>query len=101
MSLCGVYVSSGNFFDLWLAFGLGVATFLLRGLGYPIANFILALILAPIIEESFRRALTISEGSYEIFIGTPTALVLSLAAAGLIVGLTFKFIQKTAAQTRA
>jgi putative tricarboxylic transport membrane protein len=100
LSLCGVYISSSNFFDLWLAFGLGVATFFLRKLGYPIANFILALILAPIIEKSFRRALTISEGNYEIFIGTPTAFILCLIAFGLMIGLAFRFIRKNATNAR-
>jgi len=80
LSLCGVYVSSGNFFDLWLAVALGIATFGLRQLDYPVANFILALILAPIIEKSFRRALTISEGDFFVFLNTPTSAVLSALA---------------------
>lgn len=100
LSLCGVYVSSSSFFDLWLAVGLGVATFFLRNMGYPIANFILALILAPIIEKSFRRALTISEGNYEIFISTPTAFMLSLTVGGLIIGLVVKFVRQPAAEAR-
>jgi putative tricarboxylic transport membrane protein len=73
-------VSSGNFFDLWLAVALGIATFGLRQLDYPVANFILALILAPIIEKSFRRALTISEGDFFVFLNTPTSAVLSALA---------------------
>ena len=81
LSLSGVYISSGNFFDVWLALALGVIAFAMRSLGYPVANFILALILAPVIEKSFRRALVIAEGDYQVFISSPFSIAMcSLAA---------------------
>lgn len=75
-SLIGVYSSSGNFFDIWLALGLGVVAFFLRKLDYSVAGFILALVLSPIIETSFRRSLVISGGDFSALYSRPYSQVL-------------------------
>lgn len=80
-SLVGVYSSSGNFFDIWLALGVGIVAFVMRKLDYSVAGFVLAVVLSPIIEKSFRRALVISDGDYSVFWASPYAQVL----AGIIV----------------
>jgi putative tricarboxylic transport membrane protein len=90
LSLSGVYISSGNFFDVWLALALGVVAFAMRILGYPVANFILALILAPVIEKSFRRALVIAEGDYQVFISSPFSITMFGLAAVIMIATIFK-----------
>ncbi|WP_323763967.1 tripartite tricarboxylate transporter permease [Marinovum sp.] len=66
-SLIGIYSSKGQFFDLWVALGLGIAAWIVRRLDYSVAAFVLAMVLTPIIEVSFRRALVLSQGDYSIF----------------------------------
>ncbi|MFZ4452660.1 tripartite tricarboxylate transporter permease [Salibacterium aidingense] len=67
LTLVGVYSSNGMFFELWFAFFTGVICFFMRELDFSFPAFILAFVLSPIIEESLRRTLIISDGSYFIF----------------------------------
>src|SRR5699024_6166606 len=64
VSTMGVYVNNKLFFDVWLALGLGIVAFLCKKLDYSLPSFVLAFILSPIIEENFRRSLSMSSGSY-------------------------------------
>lgn len=68
LALIGVYASNYMIFDLWVALAFGVVFFLLNKLDFSAPAFILAFVLSPILEESLRRALLISNGSYTMFI---------------------------------
>lgn len=72
-STLGVYSLSRNVVDLYMLFGIGVAGFLLRRYKFPLAPVILGLVLGPLIETEFRRALVISYGDPMIFISRPLA----------------------------
>lgn len=48
--------------------------------GYPLVPAVLGLILGPMIETNYRRALTLSSGSHAAFTESPIALVLILLA---------------------
>ena len=82
ISLVGVFAIRGSLADAWitLLFGI-VGLFMLRN-GYPPAPAVLGLILGPMIETNYRRALALSGGSHQIFVESPIALaLLALAAA--------------------
>jgi putative tricarboxylic transport membrane protein len=83
LCLIGIYASKSAFFDLWLALGIGIVFYILKRLNYPVSSVIIAYVLAPIIEENFRRSLTLSNGDYEIFFSSvyAVALVLMIVAA--------------------
>ena len=83
LSILGIYATRSEFFDLWLALGLGVVAYGLRRLDYSIAGFVLAFVLAPIIETSFRRALVISAGDMTVFVTRPISLLLLLIMVGM------------------
>ncbi|RLQ93813.1 tripartite tricarboxylate transporter permease [Falsibacillus albus] len=79
--MIGVYGVSFSTFDLILLTVFGVLGFLMRLVNFPAAPFILAFILGDMIEQSFRQAMTISNGSVDIFFTRPvslTFLILSL-----------------------
>ncbi len=76
LSVIGIYTSNTSFFDLWLALGIGIFAFLLRKLDYSVAGFVLAFVLAPIIETSFRRAMLLADGDPMVFIDRPVSLVI-------------------------
>lgn len=60
-----------------LAFGfIGYA---LGELEFFQAPFVLGMVLGPIAEQEFRRALMISKGDYSIFVGSPIAIFLVVA----------------------
>lgn len=67
LALIGVYASNYMIFDLWIALVFGVLFFLLNKLNFSAPAFILAFVLSPILEESLRRALLISDGTYVMF----------------------------------
>ncbi|WP_407267799.1 tripartite tricarboxylate transporter permease [Radiobacillus sp. PE A8.2] len=81
----GVYISKSLYFDLWFALITGVIFFILHKLEFSLPSVILAFILCPIIEESLRRTLVISDGSYSVFITRPFSLLLCLVILGIII----------------
>jgi len=91
LSIVGVYASHGLFFELWLALGVGLLCFVLRQLDYSMPCFILAFILSPIIEESLRRSMLLSDGSFDIFVTRPYALAILLIICGF---LAFTLVQR-------
>lgn len=84
MCLIGIFASKSSFFDLWLALGVGVVFYFLKRLDYSVPSVIIAYVLAPIIEENFRRSLTLSSGSYEIFFSNIYAVILVLIIVSIV-----------------
>lgn len=59
----------------------GVIGYLMKRIDIPVAPVILALVLGPMAEKSFRQALFMSDGSLTIFLTRPitvTMLIISL-----------------------
>ena len=77
----GTYAVSGNPFDLWVMVVFGVIGFVLQRYGYPVAPIVLGLILGPMLETHFRRALIVSRGDYGVFFQRPIAAGLLAVAA--------------------
>ncbi|MGA2959121.1 MAG: tripartite tricarboxylate transporter permease, partial [Thermodesulfobacteriota bacterium] len=82
--LIGTYSISLSRFDLVILLGSGVMGYVFRKLRYDLAPFVLALIIGPTLEESFRQALMRSGGSFAIFWGSPMALGFIAVAAFLL-----------------
>ncbi|WP_134704621.1 tripartite tricarboxylate transporter permease [Ammoniphilus sp. YIM 78166] len=80
-SVFGVYAVQFSTFDLMLLMGCGVAGYFLTKNDFPVAPLVLGLVLGPMIENNMRRALTLSNGDFMIFLQKPISL------AFLIVGL--------------
>jgi putative tricarboxylic transport membrane protein len=65
--------------------------FCMRRFGFPVAPVLLGIVLGPLIEQEFRRAMSISGGDIMIFATRPIALTLfALTALSLIVPLARK-----------
>jgi len=91
ISFFGVYAVQYTTFDLYLLIGCGVLGYLLSKNDYPVAPLVLALVLGPMIENNMRRALTISNGDFSIFVTKPLSLIFIVAAAAwLLVPLLLK-----------
>jgi putative tricarboxylic transport membrane protein len=73
----------------------GAMGYLMRCWDYPVAPMIVGLILGPMAENQFRRALQISLGDGFVFFKHPSsALLLALAAIALIAPIVFKGLRK-------
>jgi putative tricarboxylic transport membrane protein len=80
-STLGVYSLGREVADLYMMFGIGILGFLLRRYCFPLAPVILGLVLGPMLETEFRRALLGSQGNWMVLFDRPMAasiLVLAL-----------------------
>lgn len=63
----GAYTVASHSFDIWLALGFGIAGYVFKKLDYPLAPFVLAMVLGDKAEDAFRQAMLTSDGSPAIF----------------------------------
>jgi putative tricarboxylic transport membrane protein len=84
ISSVGVYAVHATTFDLVLMTALGVAGYLLRKQGVPMAPLILGFVLGDMMEQNLRRALSMTNGDASILIESPISIGLWLAAAAMV-----------------
>jgi putative tricarboxylic transport membrane protein len=80
-SSLGVYSLNRSTFDLALLLIMGGIGYLMRRFGFPTAPCIIGLILGPLAEENMRRALSISQGDWSVFVSHPISAGLLLISA--------------------
>ena len=73
----GAYAIASRVFDIWVMLAVGVVCFVLRRQGYPVAPFVLGLVLGDIVDKNLRRGLVISDGDLLPFFTRPIASVLA------------------------
>ncbi len=86
ISAIGVYSINGSMLDLYLMLLFGIVGYVFDKCDIPVAPLVLSLVLGGMMEQSFRQAMTISEGSLKIFVGsgiTVTLVVLSAVSIAL------------------
>jgi putative tricarboxylic transport membrane protein len=76
----GVYAVSGSIVDVFIAFTIGVIAVFMRRFEFPIAPVILGVILGPMMEVQFRRALLLADNDLTVFVRRPLTLILLLLA---------------------
>jgi putative tricarboxylic transport membrane protein len=92
--LMGVYSISNNAADVIITIIFGIIGFFMRKYEYDLAPIIMALLLGPIIETSFRQSLSISRGSISIFIEKPISAVCLGVTALLLISSGFSAYRK-------
>lgn len=63
----GAFTVANKEFDIWLAMIFGVAGYVFKKLDYPLAPFVLAMVLGNKAEDAFRQAMLSSGGEASIF----------------------------------
>jgi putative tricarboxylic transport membrane protein len=71
LCIVGGFAPSQKMHDVWMIAGFGVAGYLLRKADYPLAPLVLALVLGPLMEKSFRQTLIAEQGNVLAFIERP------------------------------
>lgn len=84
VSAVGVYSVHATTFDLVLMTLLGVAGYLLRKRGVPMAPLILGFVLGDLMEQNLRRALSITNGELGILVESPISIGLWVGAAVMV-----------------
>ncbi len=77
LCVLGAYSITQRLFDVWVMLVVGVVCFVLRRRGFPVAPFVLGLVLGEIIDKSLRRGLVLSDGSLAPFFTRPISAVLA------------------------
>ncbi|MGN8646284.1 tripartite tricarboxylate transporter permease [Gracilibacillus sp. HCP3S3_G5_1] len=95
-SIIGAFALNNSFFDVWIVFISGMVGLIFRKLDYPLGPLILGLLLGPMAESNFRRALLMGgDFPYSIFFTRPISLVLIIIAIlSLILPVLNKMIQR-------
>ena len=88
LCVVGTYSANKNVFDLWIMLGFGIGGYVLRKFEYDLAPFVIAFVLAPLLEQSLRQSLVMSPDGAMILIKRPVAAVL-LAASAVLTYLMF------------
>ena len=80
----GTYSLNNSVFDVGLMYLVGMIGFVMRRVEIPVAPAIIGMILGPMAEQQFRRALAISQGDASVLFTRPlSAALLALAAFAL------------------
>ena len=82
----GVYSAANSVLDVLIMYGIGVLGFLARRHDFPVGPIVLGVILGPLLESQFRRAMSIAQGDLSIFVTRPlSATILAFAVAAIVV----------------
>jgi putative tricarboxylic transport membrane protein len=77
----GSFSVTNSMFDVATCFGFGVIGWVLKRYGYPMAPIVLGMVLGPIMEVNFRRAVMM--GGYSVFFTRiPSLLLLTISVLG-------------------
>ena len=91
----GAYSLHQSVVDLLTLYVFGLLGFVMRRWNIPVAPAIIGLILGPLAETQFRRALAISQGDLSVFITQPiSAAVLAVSALLLVVPIVFSLVRR-------
>jgi putative tricarboxylic transport membrane protein len=80
----GVYSVANSVVDVLIMYAIGILGFFLRRYDFPVGPVVLGVILGPLLEAQFRRALQISQGDMTVFLTRPVSAVILLAAVAAI-----------------
>lgn len=90
----GVYTLNGTSFNIYVMAVFGLLGYVFRRLECEPAPFLLGMILGPMMEEYFRRAMLMSRGDAMVFIERPISLIMLIFAAFAIGAVTLPFIRR-------
>ena len=75
MCVIGAYAIRNSVFDVYTLAAVGLMGYLLLRAGIPVTPVVLGLVLGPTLEREYRTAVIMSEGAFDIFYTSPTALL--------------------------
>jgi len=83
--IIGAYSLNNSLFDVGMMIFCGLLGYLFKKLDFPLAPAILTLILGPLMEQSLRESLSVSQGDFTIFFTRPISLFFLILAGVIMV----------------
>ena len=96
----GVYSSHNKVFDIWVLLFFGVVGYGMLLLKLEAVRLLLRFILGNPLEETFRRALVLSRGSFDVFWQRPVSALALAVALGLLLLAVWSFLRPRLAGRR-
>jgi len=96
----GIYSVNNSLFEVGEVLVFGVAGAIFVALKFPVSPILLGYVLGPMVEENFRRALRLSNGSMAVFVEHPISAVF-LTFCGLLVLAQLYFASRAAMRRRS
>jgi TctA family transporter len=91
----GTYALNSSVSDVMIMTVFGIIGYAFRKLDCEPAPLLLGLVLGPMLEENFRRAMVLSGGDWSVFVRRPISLGFLLLAAGLLLAITLPNIRRS------
>jgi len=92
--IVGVYEVNHSTVDVWIMLIMGALGYALRKFEFDPAPLVLGLVIAPLLEQSLRQSLIMSNGNYFIFLNRPISAGLLIVSACLLVMAALSFVLK-------
>jgi putative tricarboxylic transport membrane protein len=97
LCLVGVYSINNSLLDVWLMIGFGVLGYVMKRIDISPAPLVLALVLGPMMERSFRESMMLAGGNLSTFVTRPiSASILALGVLVLVTPLFMNLLKKSA-----
>ena len=84
----GSYAINNSIFDVLTMFVFGIVGFFMLTMNMPPIPFLIAFVLAPMLEKGLRRSLVISGGDPLIFFQSPIAIIFFILTIFAVISLT-------------
>ena len=94
--IIGVYEVNNSVVDVWIMLIMGILGYALRKFQFDPAPLVLGLVISPILEQSLRQSLIMSNGNYFIFFTRPISLGLMCVSILLLALSAYAFLLKRA-----
>jgi putative tricarboxylic transport membrane protein len=98
IALTGIYATNNSVTEVYITVIFGIIGYFMKQIDLPAAPVIMGIILGPLIETHYRRALIISNGAYSTFFTHPISAVFLCAA---ILSILYPVIRWAIKRTKA
>ncbi|MCM3716193.1 tripartite tricarboxylate transporter permease [Alkalihalobacillus oceani] len=82
--IIGTFAVRNSIFDIWVMLVFGVVGYFLEKIKFPVAPIVLGVVLGPLAEEEFRRAVQMAGGDFMVFLTRPISGTLIVIAVILL-----------------
>jgi TctA family transporter len=90
----GTYALNSSPAEVLIMTVFGVVGYIFRKLDCEPAPLLLGLVLGPLLEENFRRAMQVADGDWSVFVTRPLSCAFLLASVALLIAVTLPSIRR-------
>ncbi|WP_156302675.1 tripartite tricarboxylate transporter permease [Salinicoccus sp. YB14-2] len=95
LCVVGSFSINNSFFDVLVMFIFGIIGYLMVKMKLPLPPMLLAIILLPLLESNFRRAMVLSGNDITIFLTRPISMIFIIITALVAIGIIIREIRQT------